>query len=222
MKLTLDGELRTLQPLADFVAEQGLPPVFGVPLFAAAPLPHSQIWHTRTADLEQIKRQMATQLPLRITMDNLTQVPQMMTMLLHSSLLGLGEQTDLTLEEVAFTADDFRNVLEPVAYKLVQLSYTNQHDKAAVRQQFDMAAVYQEVLDSAIFINEETQQYEHRGAIWQVQCLSSVYGNIGLVVTTAEGYKHYIEDRQHAFPGIPFVAELSQAIGTAVMDHFTQ
>ena len=222
MKLTLAGELRTLEGLEAFAAEYGLPPEFGTPLFTAEPANHSPIWQTQTDELAQIQLRLPTLLPRAITLANLNTIPQTMGLLLHGELLAVAAGTDLTRDEVEFTADDCRNTLEAVAYKLIQLSYTHGHDKAAVRRDFNMADIYQEVLDSSVLVNERADEYVHKGELWAVQLIQSVYGPIGLAVTTAAGQTRYVADDQLAFPGIQFVAMLALAIGGKMAEGFVR
>ena len=221
IQLTIADQLHTLTPLAEFTAEYHLPPTFGTPLLAIeAPTNHSRIWHTRTAELSHIQHRLPQLVPSPIHLGNATTIPQTMAVLLHGELLALAVDTDLTVDEIDFVVDECRNVWEAVAYKLVQLSYLLQHDGAAVRQQFALAPIYQETLDSTVLLNEQTAEYTHEGQVWAVQLIQSVYGPLGLAITLPNGQTRYVADAQLTFPGLPFMAHVGQAVGQKMADMF--
>jgi hypothetical protein len=58
--------------------------------------------------------------------------------------------------------------------------------------------------------------------LWAVQLIQSVYGPIGLAITTAGGETRYVADNQLAFPGIQFVAVLAMTIGGKMAEGFTK
>jgi hypothetical protein len=219
MNLTLTTH--PLTPLAEFTAAHDLPPTFGTTLLAEAdPANHSSIWHTRAADLAHLYQYLPSLVPAPVTLANATTIPHTMSVLLHGELLAVGAGTDLTMDEVEFVTDECRNVWEAIAYKLVQLSYTHGHNPAAVRRACDPAAIYQETLDSTVLITEQQAEYTHAGQTWHIQLIQSVYGPLGLAVTTAAGETFYIHDDQLTFPGLPFISRLALTVGRRMVELF--
>ena len=85
-------------------------------------------------------------------------------------------------------------------------------------EKFDMAAIYQEVLDSSVHLSYKEEGYPPR-AEWEIDVIYSVYGAIGLQVNTAVE-THYLEDRTLAFPALDFIATTGLILGQALCDGF--
>lgn len=222
MKLTIDGEMRKLIPAAEFREAHGLPEAFTLGRFVTADAPYNRFWFNENNQFDGLEEQLLRVVPSYIDLSNLTEVPQIVANVFEQQLVNLGIDMELTRDEVEITATDFRNVLEPAVYKLVELNYLNQGDKAVVQAQFDIDTIYQEVIDSTVFVNGQAHTYQHGEEMWEIHTVHTAFGPLAMRVETAAGDIYYIEDRTVAFPAIDLIHELSVALGQSICDVFTR
>lgn len=218
LTITLNGELKRLASLADFRAEHQLPDVFGVAFFEPEGIEYHPIW-SRQAVLQAVGEVLHTAVPHTIPLAQLNQLPQMLALIFQNEIITRGTDGDLLRDDVEQVATDLQNILEPAAYKLIELYYQNGQDKTAVAEKFDMPAIYQEVLDSTVQLSYKAEGYPARPE-WEIDVIYSVYGPIGLQVNTAVD-THALEDRTLAFPALDFIAATGLALGRVLCDGFT-
>ncbi len=221
LRLTFAGQPRPLVSLETFRAAHDLPETFGVALFEseAETIAYHPIW-SRQAILQALHEVLTTAVPHRIPLPQLTQLPQMLALLFQNELIIRGGDTELLRDDVEQVGTDLQNILEPAAYKLIELYYQNGQDNTAVAEKFDMLAIYQEVLDSTVQLSTAVYEYPHQGEMWQVHLIYTVYGTLGLHITTAVDTHHYVADPIHAFPAHHFLAATGITLGQSLCDGF--
>ena len=219
--LTFAGQPRPLVAVETFRATHDLPERFGVALFEseAEKIAYHPIW-SRQAILQALHEVLTTAVPAHIPLPQLNQLPQMLALIFQNELISRGGDTELLRDDVEQVATDLQNILEPAAYKLIELYYQNKQDKTVVAEKFDMLAIYQEVLDSTVQLSTAVFDYPHQDEMWQVQLIYTVYGTLGLHITTAVDTHHYVADLAHAFPAHQFLAATGITLGQSLRDGF--
>ncbi len=221
MELLVDGHRREFMPIGSFREKYNLPESFEIGMFATADADYNPFWVQVSQLYDELSERLCQVVPMSLTPAKLTEVPLLVATIFEHELVAAGVDMELTRDEVEITTTDFQNVLEPAVYKLVELNYLNNGDKTAVRQHFDIDAIYQEMVDSSVFVNLQTHDYQHIDKTWVVYTVHSVYGPVGLKVETAEG-AYFVEDQSLAFPASNFIEKLSKKVGQEICDVFTE
>jgi hypothetical protein len=221
LAVTWAGGFHPLQPLAAFCQTHGLPDGFGVMFFEPeGALGYHPVWQ-KTALLQEVAQVLHTAVPRHIPLAQLTELPGTLAYMLQNEVVTRGAEAGLLRDDVEQVATDLQNILEPAAYKLVELYYQHGEDNTAVAEHFDMLAIYQEVLDSTLFLGTRAHSYPHAGQTWIIHVIYSVYGAIGLQLQTA-AETHYLEDRTLAFPALDFLASTGILLGQALCNGFSR
>lgn len=208
--LLIDGEPRTLVPLATFRARFDLPSTFAVRRFepkdttgmgsiagqkAAAAL-------NRVAD-QSVEAANTMSLPTPAAW--LNALPGL-TRQFEDLLIQHNESIGLRPSEIGFAASGFGDVLTAHAFAHV-LAVQRAGEPAPT-----FAALYQQWLDNSVRLSQQTHEYAHDGERWQVQVIHCAYGRVGLRVQmpdeTAYGETAYVEDGMLACPAAAFVERL--------------
>lgn len=221
MELMVEGQSQQFIPIQLFREQHNLPESFGIAAFASADMAYNPFWQQVDQQLDEISERLKAVIPLSLTTATLPEVPLLVTTIFEHELVAAGADMELTRDEVEITTTDFQNVLEPAVYKLVELSYLNGGNKAAVRAHFDIQAIYQEMVDSTVFVNGQIYEYDHQGATWEIQTIHCVYGPVGLKVNTATA-KQYVADYTLAFPAHEFLKTLAIRVGEKICAVFTR
>lgn len=220
MNLIIENEQIALKPIDAVRAACGLPPSFGMALFAPSDTAHHSFWVAHHSEVVAMLPQLATVVPSSLTPERITAVPQLIATLFEQELVLLAAGTDVTREEIELTATILRDGLEPAAYKLVELFYLHGKDKTAVRQLFEATAVYDDLLNSSVMLSWEGTPYEHEGETWHIRLIHTLYGLVGLeAITPTETI--YMLDEVYAFPLYEVLAEMITAVAEAMCASFT-
>jgi hypothetical protein len=221
LAVTWAGGFHPLQPLAAFCQTHGLPDGFGVMFFEPeGALGYHPVWQ-KTALLQEVAQVLHTAVPRHIPLAQLTELPSTLAYIFQNELVTRGADMALLRDDVEQVATDLQNILEPAAYKLVELFYQHGEVNTAVVPYFDMTAIYQELFDSTIFLGTRTHGYPHNRQTWLIHLIHSLaYGPIGLQVET-ESETYYLEDRTLAFPALDFLASTGISLGQALCDGFS-
>lgn len=219
MQLTIDGRLHTLTPLSTFQAQHGLAESFGTVTFEPDTIPYNPFWAEKAA-LHSLGQRVLQVVPNEIQLDELNQIPQQMALVLQAEIIAAAAASDVTLDDIELTVTDWRNAVESAVYKLIELSYRNKHNLAAVQEQFDMDAVYQEFIDSTVRVEADSHSYGPQGEPWDVRVIYTQFGAVGLAITTAAGTE-YVADGRQAFPAAAFIKQLALDVGRAIAQAYT-
>jgi hypothetical protein len=111
----------------------------------------------------------------------------------------------------------FADVLQSVAYQLIQLSHTYRHDPGQIQSHFDFAAVYQSWLDASARASAATHFYIYNDATYAVQVVYNAYGRVGLKVQVAEEV-YYVADTALACPASNYMLDLCGAVTQALCE----
>jgi hypothetical protein len=129
--------------------------------------------------------------------------------------MAINQQIGLREVEVEFTVAGLADVLQSVAYQLVQLSHTYRHDPGQVQAHFDFSSLYQNWLDASVRVSATTRIYTQQNVTYQVQVIYNPYGRVGLKVAVA-GEVYYVTDLALACPALYYMRDLCGAMAQAL------
>lgn len=203
MQLTLNGQRRHFTSLKKFSAEYNLPSEFGVAFFEPKNRPNLGSIDGAGPQLAAIRQDVLAVVPANLMIDQLLPAVKQIAFSFRLALERENNRIGLHPPEVDFAAAGFADVLQAVAYRLVQL----QPSGAAL----DFDAVYQGWLDDSVRVSVAESHYAHNGEDFLVRLVNNIYGRVGLIVTVA-GQTHYVQDTSQACPAASFMDDLCRDV----------
>ncbi len=220
MQLTINNQLETFISLEQFRQQWRLPVEFSITYF------QPKDWTglgsvTGAGDALTVLRQriIASTEQFETTLD-LMQAVARLTALFQRELQLVNRQVGLSDVEVDFAVAGFGDILQGVAYELLQLKLKSSRHPAKIRQMFDFKTVYQRWLDGSVRIFSHEYTYQHEGRRFIVRIVNNPYGRVGLAVTTPDGQIAYVTDTALACPVSNYMYNLCQQIALRLRDHF--
>jgi hypothetical protein len=215
LQLTIDGRRQTFTPLQAFCAQRDLPEEFQVAFFEPKDWEGLGSVDGSGKALTEVKRRVVEAIPQTVVLSDLIFQAQTLTELFHQELAVINAQVGLREVEVEFAVAGFADVLQSVAYQLIQLSHTYQADPAQLQSNFDFSAIYQTWLDDSTRLSADTHGYTHQGTEYRVQVIYNAYGRVGLKVQAAREV-YYVADMNLACPAASFMRSLCQEVAQAL------
>lgn len=175
LHLNIEGALRAFTPIKTFRALHGLPPDFGVAHFEPKEFAGlgridgagAELGAVRAATLDAIP----AALPPAVWVDAITGL----SAAFEGALIAVNDRIGLRDVEIGFAASGFADMCHAYAFALLRA-----HATKGTAPSF--AAVYGEWLSSTARVSQRRHEYQHRGAVWQVQIVNHAYGRAGLIV----------------------------------------
>ncbi|MBE7550210.1 MAG: hypothetical protein HS126_03930 [Anaerolineales bacterium] len=220
MQLTIDGQPRTFIPLVAFREQGGLPEEFTLAYFEPKDWQGLGTLDGSGKALAALRQRMLEAVPATVTLAELMLQVQTLTDRFHTELTAINSQIGLREVEVEFAVAGLADVLQSVAYQLVQLSHTYHHDPSQVQTHFDFSGLYQNWLDASVRVSATTRIYSHQNVTYQVQVIYNPYGRVGLKVEVA-GEVYYVTDLALACPALYYMQDLCGALAQAVCTALT-
>lgn len=221
MQLTIDGQPRTFIPLAAFRQQRRLPEEFSLAYFEPKDWQGLGTLDGSGKALAALRQRMLEAVPVTITLAELIFQAQTLADRFHSELTAINPQIGLREVEVEFAVAGLADVLQSVAYQLVQLSHTYRHDPSQVQTHFDFSGLYQNWLDASVRVSATTQIYAQQNATYQVRVIYNPYGRVGLKVEVA-GEVYYVTDLALACPALHYMQDLCGAMAQALCTALTR
>lgn len=220
MQLAIDGQRQTFIPLATFRSQQGLPTDFAVAYFEPKEWQGLGSLDGSGSALPLVRQRVLAAIPPSVLLTELIFQAQALTACFQRELTAINRQIGLREVEVEFAVAGFADVMQSVAYTLIQLSHTHQHNLAQIKEQFDFSSLYQNWLDASARVSTPPRIYLHEGVSCQVQIIYNAYGRVGLKVTTADEV-YYVSDPALACPAATYMFDLCSAAAQSLCDALT-
>lgn len=191
MRLTIDGVLRSFEPIKTFRAAHNLPPEFGVALFEPKDYAGLGRIDQAGADLNAVRAVVLAAVPPGLSLREWMAFIPELTRLFVNNLYEINPRVNLHDVEIEFAAAGFADVCQAAVYA---------HLRGAAPT---FAAVYGEWLDASVRVSQAVHVY---GA-WQVHIVTHAYGRAGLIVDTGS-VTYYIADAGLGCPAEGYMASL--------------
>jgi hypothetical protein len=204
MRLLIDGALRSLTPLRQFMAERGLPPDFSMRRFSPKSFEGMGSVEGAGAALAEMREAVVAAVPPGLPVTAwLSAIPDWVRVFAeqfdtHNPAFGLRPV------EIDFAVSSFSDVLQAWAYACVRAHLTG----AALPP---FAKEYDTWLAHSARVAPERQPFEHDGGLWQVQVIFCAFGRVGLRIERPDGVD-YVADSQYACPAEAYTRGLLEAV----------
>lgn len=203
MQLTINGHRCNFIPLKKFRTKYHLPDEFGVALFEPKNRPNLGSIDGAGPQLAAIRVQVLEAIPATLSASQLMPAVENIVMAFHVAMRRENAKIKLHPPEIDFAVAGFHDVLQAVAYRLVQLQYAG--------ISFDFDSVYQNWLDDSVRVSTAEYRYPHNGEDYLVRLVNNIYGRVGLIVTVV-GQTCYVEDTSQACPATGFMDDLCRDV----------
>lgn len=220
MQLTINNQACTFVPIQTFRARWQLPDTFQINLF------EPKVWEgLGTIEgagpvLAALRRRVIQAVDTQINPANLVTTVDQLTAIFEQELEAANRQIGLRPVEIEFAVSGFYDVLQAVAFHLIQLVYTYQNNPAQISSQFNFAGVYQLWLSDSARVSSTIHVYQHAGTRFEVQVIYNAYGRVGLQVNVANQL-HYVTDMSLACPASNYMQDLCRQVATALCSALT-
>lgn len=215
MQLTINGQPHTFIPLPAFRQQRGLPEAFSLAYFEPKDWQGLGSLDGSGKALALLRQHLLEAIPTTVSLAELIFQVQALTDYFYRELVAINPQIGLREVEVEFAVAGLADVLQSVAYHLIQLNHAYHHDLEQMQQHFDFSSVYQNWLDASVRVSATTQTYTYEDVEYQVQVIYNPYGRVGLKVEVA-GEVYYVADLALACPALHFMQDLCDAMAQAL------
>lgn len=220
MQLTLNGQRQKFIPLTAFRNQWDLPPEFAVAYFEPKEWQGLGSLEGSGQALPVLRQRLLEAIPQTVSLTELIPQVQALTDCFHQELAAINPQIGLREVEVEFAVAGFADVMQSVAYNLIQLSHTYHHNPIQIKTRFDFSALYQNWLDASTRVSATTHTYLHGHITYQIQIIYNAYGRVGLKVTVAAEVYH-VFDPALACPAANYMLDLCSAAAQSLCDALT-
>ena len=140
--------------------------------------------------------------------------------LFRQELTVANQQIGLRSVEVDFAVSGFYDVMQAVAYRLLELTHLHRQNLETVVNQFDFLTIYQTWLDDSVRVSGVAHNFQHNDRHFKVRVIYNIYGHVGLEVEFA-GEIYYVADMSLACPASNYMQELCGAVAQALSKSLT-
>lgn len=219
MELSIDGQTQTLQPLADFRKQWGLPATFGMAHFE--PEERTGLGKLEEAGdtLNQIKNTTLKSVAPMVSRSQLFDEAARLAYYFQQTLTTHNHQIGLSLVEIDFARAGFEDILRAVTDQLVRLSYET--TPAQICQQFNFPMIYETWLNNGVRVASTEHHFVHDDRLFLVQVIYNPYGRMGLRITV-DDQTSYVLDTTFACPAASYMKSLSETVAQKFCEAFAQ
>ena len=212
MKLTVEAEAITLQPIEIFRQSHQLPDRFGIHLFYPGMGLNAgeggRLWEARET-LDEIESAVVAGVDVKRSVDRLPNLPDEAAQLLRAELLARVEAFDLNNSGIDVIEQLLQDRLRPVVYAAIQAHYQ------PGRPLPTLADLQAETLSQSAMLGAESRWESPNGKPWTIRILFGLNAPIGLrIEVTPEAEPVWVLDLAARHPAVPLVERISFAIGT--------
>jgi hypothetical protein len=201
MQLTIDGQMREFIPIQEFRTQHKLSSDFGVATFYHKNFEGKGSIQGAGAALHELRQATLDAIPEGKPPSNgwLTFSLELQLQF-HRKLVEINPKVGLQQSEVEYAVAGFGDVCQ--AY--IQAAMSARMRGRGMRE---FREIYQQWLDSVLFIAKEPFPYTHEDQAWQIRLIQYVYGLTGMIVQT-EDEIYYVFDNRLACPAEAFMSAL--------------
>ena len=167
--------------------------------------------------LVAIKQQVTEAVAPKIELPHLMGAVDELTYVFRQELATANEQIGLRPSEFDFAVSGFNDVIQAVAYRLVQLAHTYPDNSARIQDEFDFSEVYQTWLNDSTGVFSTVHVYDHDGARFEVRMVYNAYGRVGLQVQVSDEV-YYVVDMTMACPASNYMRDLYGDVAKALCE----
>lgn len=215
MQFLIGEQLQTLIPLQHFREQWHLPDDFGVALFEPKEWTGLGSMEGAGRDLSLVRQRIVQAVPMPLAPAGLRIAVEGLTRYFEQELQAANTQVGLREVEVDFAVAGFGDVLQAIAYRLIQLAQLYRQDPAQIAAKFDFAELYQTWLDGSARVSTKIHSYRQGETEFQVRVLNNIYGRIGLEVQAGEE-RYYVLDTALACPAASYMRGLCQEVAQKI------
>ena len=220
MQLLINNQNRTLITIQTFRAKWELPNSFQMAYFESKEWEGLGSLDGARPALATTRQHVIQSVPSQITLTSLLSTVDDLSYIFRHELGAANVQIDLRTVEVDFAVSGFTDVLQAVAYRLVELYHNHRNDLAQIRHNFDFAGIYQTWLDNSVRISTTTHIYDHADTQFKVRIIYNIYGHIGLEVAVTNELYHVL-DMSLACPASSYMYDLCNQVAQALCQGLT-
>lgn len=208
----INNRNHTLTPLPTFRARWGLPDDFTIACFEAKQWDGLGSVGGAGPALARVKQHLLEAVPPVVTLPGLFGQVDILSNIFQRELEIANRQIGLRQVEIEFAVAGFQDVLQAVAYRLIQLAHACRYDMARLCREFDFRVVYQTWLDDSVRVSATVHPYQHGETQFEVRVIYNAYGRVGLEVRMPDGDLHYVADPSLACPASGYMEILEQQV----------
>ncbi len=205
MHLMVEGVLQPLVAIAAFREAHGLPADFGVTCFESKDWDGLGRIDAGGQALKHLRDGVLGCVPSYLPFERLPDTLRTLREIFHTQLEAVNGQIGLKQAEIEFASSGFNDMLQTAFY-----AWTRARLAKAPLPPFE--DVYRTWLNDSVRVSSTVHPYAHRGALWQVRVLNTIYGRAGLAVTLGDGHTVYVLDSVLSCPAEGFMVHLLKQI----------
>jgi hypothetical protein len=207
MKLVFEGEECLFISIKDFAQEQELPENFRVSYFEPKDFQGLAAIDKAGSEMKELRQSLLDAVPDALSIAELLTFSDKIQAIFRAGLYAINEIIHLKPEEVEFAVAGFADVLRNWAYALIRGQSSGEVPS--------FTAIYYQWLSDTARISQNSHDYEHDGAVWQVQMVNHAYGRVGLRVDTGDKI-YYLADSIYACPAEGYMTVLMADLGALI------
>ncbi len=215
MQLTINNKTRQFIPIHTFRAEWNLPNEFSVAFFEPKDWTGLGSLEGAGEPLQKLQQQVLQSIPPQLTLADLLPLVQLLTNTFHQQLDAANTQIGLKTVEIDFAVAGFHDVIQSVAYKLVQLAHTYPNNLPLALSKFSFTEAYFSWLNDSVQVSTTKHVYINGDTQFEVYVVNYAYGRVGLEVHIA-GDCIYVADTGLACPAAGYMQDLCADVSTAM------
>lgn len=207
MELFIDNEQRSLIEIKKFREEWNLPDSFSIDLYESKDFENTGKLEKDT-ELEHLTQAVMEMVPDHITLNNMLTVIDRITLVFKQNFALINETINLKTVEIDFATAGFQDVLYNLYYKLLEARTQGKNDA-------DFEKIYALWLNDSVRVTRNAHNYVYQDQTWQVQSINTIYGRVGLKVTTPDGI-YYVHDPKLACPAESYMYRLLKRVSAKI------
>lgn len=220
MQLIINNQTRTLIPIQTFRAQWGLPDTFRMAHFESKEWEDLGSLDGAGPALAITRQHVIQAVPPQITLTDILSTVDDLSYIFRHELGAANVQVGLRPVEVDFAVSGFYDVLQAVAYRLVELYHSHRGDLTQIHHNFDFVGIYQNWLDNSVRVSSTMHIYESADTQFEVRIIYNIYGHIGLEVTVSNDLYH-VMDMSLACPASSYMYDLCNRVAQALCQALT-
>jgi hypothetical protein len=215
MQLKIKGKEQNFIPIQRFRELWGLPESFRVALFEAKDWTDLGSLERAGDSLLVIKHQVIQAVAAEIALPDILPAVETLAVVFRRELEAANMAIGLREVEVDFAVSGFQDILQAVAYALLQLAYGQRHEPAQICRAFDFLAIYQTWLNDSVRVSGTPHLYEHQGLKFETRVVYYAYGRVGLQIAV-DDQVYYVLDMSLACPAASYMRDLCSEMAEVI------